>query len=300
VANALADIATDASDRREIDDPRRRAPADGRRDHDAISRRVTMTEFAWLALSGMGVGLMVGLTGVGGGSLMTPLLITAFGIPAPVAVGTDLAFAAVTKTAATFAHRAARTIREPVVILLAAGSVPAAIATLAILANISATPQGLARVIRLSVAIAVLVSVALLVLRGSIRRWALHSAALDRVRRHRPAATVVAGALIGAAVALTSLGAGAIGAAILSLLYPEFEPAEIAGSDIAHAVPLTAIAAAGHAWLGTIDAGLLLALITGGLPGIVAGSIATRSVPTHVLRILLIGALGLAAMKLLV
>jgi uncharacterized membrane protein YfcA len=107
-----------------------------------------MTEFAWLALSGMGVGLMVGLTGVGGGSLMTPLLITAFGIPAPVAVGTDLAFAAVTKTAATFAHRAARTIREPVVILLAAGSVPAAIATLAILANISTTPQGLARVIR--------------------------------------------------------------------------------------------------------------------------------------------------------
>ena len=204
-----------------------------------------------------------------------------------MAVGTDLAFAAVTKTAATFAHRAARTIREPVVILLAAGSVPAAIATLAILANISATPQGLARVIRLSVAIAVLVSVALLLLRGSIRRWALHSAALDRVRRHRPAATVVAGALIGAAVALTSLGAGAIGAAILSLLYPEFEPAEIAGSDIAHAVPLTAIAAAGHAWLGTIDAGLLLALVTGGLPGIVAGSVATRSVPTHILRILL-------------
>ena len=259
-----------------------------------------MTEFAWLALSGMGVGLMVGLTGVGGGSLMTPLLITAFGIPAPMAVGTDLAFAAVTKTAATFAHRAARTIREPVVVLLAAGSVPAAIVTLAILANISATPQGLARVIRVSVAIAVLVSVALLLLRGTIRRWALHSAALDRVRRHRPAATVVAGALIGAAVALTSLGAGAIGAAILSLLYPEFEPAEIAGSDIAHAVPLTAIAAAGHAWLGTIDAGLLLALVTGGLPGIVAGSVATRSVPTHVLRMLLIGALGIAGIKLLV
>jgi uncharacterized membrane protein YfcA len=259
-----------------------------------------MTEFAWLALSGLGVGLMVGLTGVGGGSLMTPLLITAFGIPAPIAVGTDLACAAVTKTAATFAHRAAGTIRVPVVVLLVAGSVPAAIATLVVLANISFTPQGLARVIRLSVAIAVIVSVALLLFRGSIRRWALHSAALDRVRRHRPAATVVAGALIGAAVALTSLGAGAIGAAILSLLYPEFEPAEIAGSDIAHAVPLTAIAAAGHAWLGNIDAGLLLALVTGGLPGIVAGSVATRRVPTHILRTLLMGALGIAAVKLLV
>jgi uncharacterized membrane protein YfcA len=258
-----------------------------------------MIEFAWLALSGLGVGLMVGLTGVGGGSLMTPLLITAFGIPAPIAVGTDLACAAVTKTAATFAHRAARTVIVPVVALLAAGSILAAIATLVVLANVSVTPQGLARVIRLSVAIAVLVSVALLLLRGSIRRWSLHSPALDRVRRHRPAATVVAGALIGAAVALTSLGARAIGAAILALLYPELEPAEIAGSDIAHAVPLTAIAAAGHAWLGSIDAALLLALVTGGLPGIVAGSVATRSVPTHILRILLICALGLAAIKLL-
>jgi hypothetical protein len=101
-------------------------------------------------------------------------------------------------------------------------------------------------------------------------------------------------------VALTSLGAGAIGAAILALLYPELEPAEIAGTDIAHAVPLTAIAAAGHAWLGNVDAGLLLALVTGGLPGIVAGSVATRSIPTHVLRTLLIGALGIAAIKLLV
>ncbi len=258
-----------------------------------------MTEFAWLAISGAGVGLMVGLTGVGGGSLMTPLLITAFGIPAPIAVGTDLACAAVTKTAATFAHRAARTVAVPVVVLLAAGSVPAAIMTLIVIANISVTPQGLARLIRLSVAIAVLVSVALLLLRGTIRRWSLRSVALARLRRHRPAATVVAGGLIGAAVALTSLGAGAIGAAILALLYPELEPAEIAGSDIAHAVPLTAIAAAGHACLGTIDVGLLLALITGGLPGIVAGSVATRSVPTHVLRILLICALGLAAIKLL-
>jgi uncharacterized membrane protein YfcA len=186
------------------------------------------------------------------------------------------------------------------VVLLAFGSVPAAIATLVVLANVSVTPQGLTHVIRLSVAIAVLISVALLLLRSSIRRWSLNSAALDRVRRHRPAATVVAGAAIGAAVALTSLGAGAIGAAVLALLYPELGPAEIAGSDIAHAVPLTAIAAAGHLWLGTVDAGLLLALVTGGLPGIVAGSVATRSVPTHVLRVLLIGALGIAAIRLLV
>jgi uncharacterized membrane protein YfcA len=259
-----------------------------------------MTEFAWLALTGLGVGLMVGMTGVGGGSLMTPLLITVFGIPAPIAVGTDLACAAVTKTAATFAHRSARTVTVPVVVLLTAGSVPAAIATLVVLANVSVTPQGLARTIRLSVAVVLLISVALLLVRASIRRWSLNSAVLARLRRHRPAATVVAGGLIGTAVALTSLGAGAIGAAILALLYPELEPAEIAGTDIAHAVPLTAIAAAGHAWLGNVDVGLLLALVTGGLPGIVAGSVATRSVPTHVLRTLLIGALGIAAIKLLV
>ena len=119
------------------------------------------------------------------------------------------------------------------------------------------------------------------------------------MRRHRPTATVAVGAVIGVAVALTSLGAGAIGAACLAMLYPELEPVEIAGSDIAHAVPLTAVAAVGHGFLGTIDFGLLLALLTGGIPGIVLGSLLSRRVPTRTLRLLLVATLAVAGFKLL-
>jgi uncharacterized membrane protein YfcA len=260
---------------------------------------MAVLDFGLLALTGCGVGLIVGLTGVGGGSIMTPLLITAFGVPAPVAVGTDLACAAVTKTAGTLAHRAARNIAGRIVFLLALGSVPAAVATLAIVASADLAPQQLNHLIRQSVGIALLFSIAMLLLRDPLKRWALRTDRLREIRRHRPIMTVAVGGIIGFAVALTSLGAGAIGAAALALLYPELEPAEIAGSDIAHAVPLTAVAAIGHAWLGTIDVSLLLALLAGGLPGIVLGSFASRRVPIRSLRVILIATLALAGTKLL-
>jgi uncharacterized protein len=256
-------------------------------------------DFGLLAAAGLAVGVVVGLTGVGGGSIMTPLLITLFGVPAPIAVGTDLACAAVTKTAGTLAHRAAHHIKSRIVMLLALGSVPAAIATLAIVALAQLAPHELNRLIRGSVGIALLLSIAMLLLRGKFKRWAAHSERLRALRRHRPVLTVLVGCLIGIAVALTSLGAGAIGAACLALLYPELEPAEIAGSDIAHAVPLTAVAAAGHAWLGSIDFGLLLALLAGGIPGIVLGSIASRRVPARALRMMLVATLTIAGVKLL-
>jgi uncharacterized membrane protein YfcA len=258
-----------------------------------------MSDFGLLAATGFLVGTIVGLTGVGGGSIMTPLLITVFGVPASVAVGTDLACAAVTKTAGTVAHRAARNVVTPVVRLLAFGSVPAALLTLTIVAAAHLAPHELNRLIRESVGIALLLSIAMLVARDPLRRWAAASDRLRSAQRYRPALTVAVGCAIGVAVALTSLGAGAIGAACLALLYPELEPAEIAGSDIAHAVPLTAVAAAGHAWLGTIDWGLLLALLAGGIPGIVLGSMASRRVPTRALRLMLVATLALAGAKLL-
>ncbi|HEX8011742.1 MAG TPA: sulfite exporter TauE/SafE family protein [Casimicrobiaceae bacterium] len=256
-------------------------------------------DFGLLASTGLLVGAIVGLTGVGGGSIMTPLLITVFGVPAPVAVGTDLACAAVTKTAGTLAHRAARNIAAPIVKLLALGSVPAAIATLALVAAAHLDAHQFNRLVRQSVGIALLASIVMLLGRDTLRRWGSRSPAVAAVRRYRSAATVAVGALIGIAVALTSLGAGAIGAAALATLYPELEPVEIAGSDIAHAVPLTAVAAAGHAWLGTIDGGLLLALLAGGIPGIVVGSLLSRRVPMRALRLLLVTTLALAGFKLL-
>jgi uncharacterized membrane protein YfcA len=261
--------------------------------------QVSIVDFGLLAAAGLIVGAIVGLTGVGGGSIMTPLLITVFGVPAPIAVGTDLACAAVTKTAGTIAHGAARNIAPRIVKLLALGSVPAAIATLAIVAAAQLDSHQFNRLIRESVGIALLFSIAMLLLRDPLGRWASQSPTIRALRRHRPAATVIVGAVIGVAVALTSLGAGAIGAACLAMLYPELEPVEIAGSDIAHAVPLTAVAAVGHAWLGTIDVGLLLALLTGGIPGIVLGSLVSRRVPMRALRLMLITTLALAGFKLL-
>ena len=258
-----------------------------------------MSDVALLVGAGALVGAIVGLTGVGGGSIMTPLLITLFGVPAPVAVGTDLACAAVTKTAGAAAHRAARNVVTPVVKLLALGSVPAAVVTLAIVASAQLEPHDLDRLIRRSIGIALLLSIVMLLARDPLRRWAASSDRLGKLRAYRQLLTVAVGCAIGTAVALTSLGAGAIGAACLALLYPELEPVEIAGSDIAHAVPLTAVAATGHAWLGTIDWGLLLALLAGGIPGIVLGSLASRRVPTRALRLMLVATLALAGAKLL-
>jgi len=265
----------------------------------AAEQSASMGEFVLLAAAGFLVGAIVGLTGVGGGSIMTPLLIAVFGVPAPIAVGTDLANAAVTKSAGTFAHLAARTVIKPIAVMLAFGSVPAAIATLSVLALSRFTPHELNQVIRACVGVALLVSIGMLLLREPIHRWAARSARLRRGRRHRPALTILVGAAIGVAVSLTSLGAGAIGAACLALLYPELEPADIAGTDIAHAVPLTAVAAAGHAWLGTIDWMLLLALLAGGIPGIVLGSFASRRLPVRTLRYALVATLAVAGVKLL-
>jgi uncharacterized membrane protein YfcA len=258
-----------------------------------------MIDFGLLSATGLVVGVIVGLTGVGGGSIMTPLLITAFGVPPPVAVGTDLACAAVTKTAGTVAHRAAKNVVWRVVVLLAAGSVPAAIATLAAIAALALAPDELNRLIRQSVGIVLLLSIATLLLRERLRAWGRGSARLHAAQRYRPALTIAVGAAIGAAVALTSLGAGAIGAACVALLYPELEPVEIAGSDIAHAVPLTAVAALGHLWLGTIDASILAALLVGGIPGIVLGSVCSRRVPVRALRLMLVATLAVAGVKLL-
>lgn len=260
---------------------------------------MSIGELGLLGGAALLVGAIVGLTGVGGGSIMTPLLITVFGVPAPIAVGTDLACAAVTKTAGAIAHGAAHNVATRIVKLLALGSVPAAIVTLSLVAVAHLDTHQFDRLIRVSVGFALLVSIALLLLRDPLRRWAAHSSGIGTLQRHRPAATVFVGAVIGVAVALTSLGAGAIGGACLAILYPELEPVEIAGSDIAHAVPLTAVATAGHAWLGTIDGGLLLALLAGGIPGIVLGSLLSRRVPIRALRWMLVATLALAGFKLL-
>ena len=249
-------------------------------------------------VSGFAVGLLVGLTGVGGGSLMTPLLTLLFGISPTVAVGTDLAFASFTKTAGTFAHRFRGTIHWEIVRRLCIGALPAALAATLALKYFGALDAHMGQVIRYSIAGSVLLTVIAILFRARMQAWVqrhpekqLHGARLS-------GATILAGAILGCLVTISSIGAGAIGATLLVLLYPQLKPAEIAGTDIAYAVPLTAIAAMGHWWLGSINWELLGMLLLGSVPGITLGSLAAKAVPEKILRALLAMTLTGVAAKL--
>lgn len=222
-------------------------------------------------VSGFAVGLLVGLTGVGGGSLMTPLLTLLFGIHPSVAVGTDLAFASATKTAGTLAHRFKGTVRWDVVRRLSYGALPAALITTLLLKHFGAVSDGIALTIRYSIAVSVFLTVIALLFRSRMQAW-LNAHPQRQLQGATLAnATIAAGALLGTLVTISSIGAGAVGATLLVLLYPRLSPAEIAGTDIAYAVPLTAIAALGHWWLGSINWELLATLLLGSVPGITIG-----------------------------
>ena len=246
--------------------------------------------------SGFAVGVLVGLTGVGGGSLMTPLLTLLFGVSPTVAVGTDLAFASTTKAAGTLAHRMRGTVRWEVVRHLCLGALPAAVAATLGLKYFGALDKEIANIIRYSIAGSVLLTVIALLFRSRMQAWVLAHPEKQLQGRKLAIATILVGALLGTLVTISSIGAGAVGATILVLLYPRLSPAEIAGTDIAYAVPLTAIAAFGHWWLGSIDWELLLTLLLGSVPGITLGSLAAKAMPEKILRGLLATTLtGVAA-----
>ena len=250
-------------------------------------------------VSGFAVGLLVGLTGVGGGSLMTPLLTLLFGIHPSVAVGTDLAFASATKTAGTFAHRFKGTVRWDIVRRLSYGALPAAVVTTLLLKHFGAISDSIGLVIRYSIAISVFLTVIALLFKSKLQTWLNAHPERQLQGRELSRATILAGAVLGTLVTISSIGAGAVGATLLVLLYPRLSPAEVAGTDIAYAVPLTAIAAFGHWWLGSIDWSLLGALLLGSVPGITIGSLAARAVPEKFLRGLLAITLTSVAVKLI-
>ena len=249
------------------------------------------------ALSGFAIGLLVGMTGVGGGSLMTPLLILLFGIHPATAVGTDLLSAAVTKTAGSIVHGLARSIEWPVVQRLALGSVPATVITLGFLSvlNQSEAARSLITIILSAV---LLLTAGVLVFRGSIVRfYRRRFPALDD--RGTAAATVTVGAILGVLVTISSVGAGAIGVCVLLILYPKLPTARIVGSDIAHAVPLTLVAGVGHWMIGTVDWHIVGLLLAGSLPGIILGSFLAVRVPEAALRVILAATLAVLSVRLL-
>jgi uncharacterized protein len=249
------------------------------------------------SLAGFAVGLLVGLTGVGGGSLMTPILILLFGIHPAAAVGTDLLYAAATKTAGSLVHGYNRTVDWGVVRRLATGSVPATVLTIAALSFVNLNGPLARELIAGLLTVALFLTAMTLVFRERIvDRYASR---IGRLSEQRVASlTIAVGAVLGVLVSISSVGAGAIGVTALILLYPKLPTARIVGSDIAHAVPLTLVAGMGHWWLGSIDLHLLVPLLLGSVPGIVLGSYTAARVPEITLRVLLAGTLVVVASKL--
>jgi uncharacterized protein len=234
-------------------------------------------------VSGFAVGMLVGMTGVGGGSLMTPVLILLFGIHPVAAVGTDLLYAAATKSVGTLVHGLRGAIDWRVVARLAAGSMPLTALTLFLLSRYDFNGADAAEVINVVLGLALFLTATALIFRRSfIRFYARHVGELDE-RRTR-ALTVATGAVLGVLVSVSSVGAGAIGVTALTLLYPRLPAAQIVAIDIAHAVPLTLAAGAGHWLMGSIHWTLLGTLLLGSLPGIALGSHVASRVPDAVLR----------------
>ncbi len=249
-------------------------------------------------LSGFVVGLIVGLTGVGGGSLMTPLLVLGFGIAPATAVGTDLLYAAITKCGGVWVNSRRGSIDWQVAGFLALGSLPASMAMIWTLHHFAVQRSHFESLITTTLGVALILTAIAIFLRGRIRelgaRWGMDAGSEKGGRLARPGLVVAAGALLGVLVTISSVGAGALGVAILFFLFPHLSTLRIVGTDIAHAVPLTLVAGLGHATLGTIDWSLLLALLAGSLPGIYLGSHLAAKVPELWLRS------ALAAMLLLI
>jgi uncharacterized protein len=246
--------------------------------------------FGWIdphyAIAGLFVGALVGVTGVGGGSLMTPILILLFGVPPATAVGTDLLFAAATNTIGSLVHGLNRTIAWHVVRRLALGSIPATALTLIVLASLHVDAGGARRLITAVLSMALVLTAAVLIARGRIYDlYARRVASLDD--RLIARLTVVTGAALGVMVTISSIGAGAIGVTALVLLYPRISTARIVGSDIAHAVPLTLIAGLGHGAMGSLDVHTLTSLLIGSIPGILFGSLISSRVPDAAVRYVL-------------
>ena len=238
-----------------------------------------------LVIAGLVVGFIVGMTGVGGGSLMTPILLW-FGIPPTTAVGTDLLYAAFTKMGGIYVHHKKQNINWSITGWLSLGSVPAALLTLWILHSIKTDVTALNDIIKYGLgwaliltSIAVLFKKKLLILSQKHAGNKFHSES-----KTRNLLTVAIGILLGATVTLTSIGAGALGTVTLFFLYPLLATPRLVGTEIAHAVPLTLVAGLGHASMGNLDLGLLGQLLLGSLPGIYFGSMLSGKVPDLFLR----------------
>jgi uncharacterized membrane protein YfcA len=249
--------------------------------------------------AGFLVGALVGATGVGGGSLMTPLLVLVLGVAPATAVGTDLIYASITKMGGAWAHSRRGTVDWRVCLRLASGSVPAAALTVTFLHIADIDANSFRALVTTSLGVALILTAGALIFKERLRALGAKRAAEHGAAEQSPLATVAIGAVLGVLVTISSVGAGALGVAALFFLYPALSAVRIVGTDIAHAVPLTLVAGLGHAALGTVDWSLLGSLLLGSLPGVYLGTVVSRRLPERLMRTVLATMLVLIGGKLI-
>ncbi len=237
-------------------------------------------------LAGLIIGTIVGMTGVGGGSLMTPFLIY-YGVPPVTAVGTDLIYASITKAGAVFMHHRAGNVKWHITRRMLAGSLPASVACILVLEWLQVNTERQEALITSVLGVSLILSSLMLLAGGALRRGSVAERLFVFKQLHRGwglPVTIGAGVLIGVLVTLSSVGAGALGTAILVTLYPRLPTTNIVGIDLAHAVPLAAVAGAGHLLMGSVNAVLLVSLLLGSLPGVAIGTRIGSRLPDQVMR----------------
>lgn len=252
--------------------------------------------------AGILVGTLVGLTGVGGGSLMTPLLVFLFNFNPAVAVGTDLLFAAITKIFGVGVHhRTHRSVNWKIAWRLSLGSIPASIATIMLMGSYSHTDADLGRTITRALGVALLLTAAALCIKPWVRTLGsrIPRGTLRQIAAHRRFLTIAMGSCLGVLVTLSSVGAGALGTVSLLLLYPSLPAVSVVGTDLAYAIPLATVAGFGHWMLGNVDWALLTTLLIGSIPGIWVGSHLSARIPERVLRPIMAAVLAAVAVKCL-
>lgn len=241
-----------------------------------------MPEILFFIICGAGVGLVVGLTGVGGGSLMTPLLIFS-GIPTKIAIGTDLLYAAATKSGALLSHAKQQTVRWDIVARLCAGSIPASLITSAAMKWWFSDSRDYTKELELSLGIMLIITSVIVMLKKQISQDSPNTQE-SWLQKQSSTVTIISGIFLGIFVTLSSVGAGAFCTALLLTLFPRLPAMNVVGTDIAHAVPLTLVAGVGHIWNDNISWSLLMGLLIGSLPAVHLGAKLAVKVPHHVLQ----------------
>lgn len=237
-------------------------------------------------VAGLAVGFTVGITGLGGGSLMTPLLVLVFGIPPTVAVGTDLVYASITNVGGAWVHHRNGNVDWKTVGYLAAGSIPMAALTVTGLIALDLQDQRLLTTITTSVlGLALMLTALAILFRDRLRRPSSRAPAdVAQQPKYLVPATIASGMFLGVIVTISSVGAGAMGMVALLWLYPHLRSIKLVGIDISHAVPLAAVAGLGHLYMGSVDMALLGSLLLGSLPGIYIASHVGNMFPDRILR----------------